>query len=264
MSGPALGAIGSVAGGGISALGGIMGSSAQSKAMESGIKTQIAEQENLAGLLTPYFGVGATGANLLQQNIGTLTKPFNPTMADLAATPGYQFTLQQGEQATANAYSGQGLGAGVTTGGTAMTPSGPGAKGAINYAEGLASTTYQQQFQNYLGQNAQLFNMMNSMAGMGAQAAAAWGGTASQFGSSIAGLQSGQGAAQAAGITGAANALGGGISSAGNSLANFSLMNALGGGGGGLFSGNVGSTFNDTPNLTDSDFSGLTDQMITG
>lgn len=251
MSAGAIGGIGSAIGGGISGIGALFGSSQQTKAQESAIKTQIAEQENLAGLLTPYFGLGAQGANMLGGALPLLTKPFNPTMADLAATPGYQFTLQQGQQATANAYSGQGLGAGVTTGGTAATPSGPGAKGAINYAENLASTTYQQQFQNYLAQNSQMFNMMMGTSQIGEQAAAAWGGVAQNAANTISGLQSAQGAAQAAGTQSAANALGQGISGGANAFSNYSLLNSLGGGS--LFSGGSGDIGNllSTPGLTD-------------
>lgn len=254
MSGAAIGGLGSLLGGGVSAIGAMGASSAQQKGIQSGIQTQIAEQENLATMLTPYLGLGASGVNQLNQNIGNLTKPFNPTMADLAATPGYQFTLNQGQQATANAYSGQGLGAGVQGGSTAMTPSGPGAKGAINYAENLASTTYQQQFQNYLSQNSQIYNMMSGQAQMGEQAAAAWGGVAQNAANSISGLQSAGGAAAGAGIQSGANALGQGISSAGSGLSNFALLNSLGGGslfgGGGGGTSNLNATFSNLSNDT--------------
>lgn len=227
----------SVLGGGISALGALGASRTQAGATQQGIFTQIAEQENLAGLLGPYWGTGVSGVNQLGANIGALTTPFQPTMDQLSKTPGYQFTLNQGLQATANAYSGQGLGAGVSGG--AMTPSGPGAKGAINYAENLASTTYQQQFQNYLAQNAQNFNMMMGQAQLGEQATAAWGGVAQNASNSISGLLSAGGAAQAAGTQSAANAVGQGISGAGGAVGNFALLNALGGGS--LFGGGGGS-----------------------
>ena len=38
-----------------------------------------------------------------------MSAPFAPTMAQLASTPGYQFTLDQGLKATQNAYAAQGL-----------------------------------------------------------------------------------------------------------------------------------------------------------
>jgi len=244
----AVGAGGSLLGGALSGGGALLAAGQQQKGIQSGIQTQITEQEILAGLMQPYFGLGQQGVNSLNQNIGALTKPFNPTMADLAATPGYQFTLGQGEQATANAYSGQGQGAGVTKGATAMTPSGPGAKGAINYAENLASTTYQQQFQNYLGQNSQIYSMLSGEAQMGEQATAAYGGVSQNMAGAISGLQSAGGAAAGAGLQSGANALGQGISGAGSGLSNFALLNSLGGGslfgGGGLSDSQLTSGIN--------------------
>lgn len=252
-----VGAVGSIAGGLISAGGATAAANEQLQATQLGIAYQQQQKAQELGILSPYLGVGQSGINQLNANIGNLTKPFNPTMADLAATPGYQFTLQQGQQATANAYSGQGWGAGVTTGGTAMTPSGPGAKGAINYAENLASTTYQQQFSNYLSQNAQLFNMMMGQTQLGEQAGAAYAGVSQNATNAISGLASAGGAAQASGTQSAANALGQSISGATSGLSNFALLNSLGGGS--LFGGGGGSA-----GITDATFNGLTDQMIMG
>jgi hypothetical protein len=240
----AIGGAGSIAGGLISAGGAKTAADEQLAATQLGIQYQQLNKGQLLGLLSPYLNTGQSGVNQLSANIGSLTKPFNPTMADLAATPGYQFTLQQGEQGVANAYSGQGLGAGVTGGATAMTPSGPGAKGAINYAENLASTTYQQQFQNYLGQNSQIFNMMMGQAGLGEQAAGTYGGVSQSATNAISGLTSAGGAAQAAGTQSAANALGQGITGATSGLSNFALLNSLGGGS--LFGGSGGGGFSNS------------------
>jgi hypothetical protein len=257
LGGAAIGGIGSIAGGLISAGGAQSAANAQLQATQEGIAFQQQQKAQTLGLLQPYLGVGQSGVNQLAANIGSLTKPFNPTMADLAATPGYQFTLNQGEQGVANMYSGQGLGAGVQGGATAMTPSGPGIKGATQYAENLASTTYQQQFQNYLGQNQQLFNMMFGQAGMGEQAAAAYGGIAQNATNAISGLTSAGGAAVASGIQSGANAIGQGITGATSGISNFALANALGGGN--LFGGGGGGG-----GISDSTFNGLTDSMIMG
>jgi hypothetical protein len=62
---------------------------------------------------------------------------WDPTMAGLAQTPGYQFTLHQGLQATQNAAAARGLGV-----------SGAALKGADTFATGLASQTYNQQLNN--------------------------------------------------------------------------------------------------------------------
>jgi hypothetical protein len=65
------------------------------------------------------------------------TFSWDPTMAGLAQTPGYQFTLQQGLLGTQNAAAARGLGV-----------SGAALKGADTFATGLASQTYNQQLNN--------------------------------------------------------------------------------------------------------------------
>jgi hypothetical protein len=225
-------ALGAVAGGGISALGAQSAAKTQAAASEAGITAQINELQNISGLMGPYINAGSGAAQQLSSlgssaTLGSLTAPFNPTMAQLEATPGYQFTLNQGLQGVANAYSGQGLGNGVVQGATATTPSGPGIKGALNYAEGLASTTYQQQFSNYLAQNSQIYNMMAGQEQLGEAGTSALAGVSQAGISNITGLNSAAGAATAAGIQSGANALGQGIS---GGASNFALLNALGGG----------------------------------
>jgi hypothetical protein len=71
--------------------------------------------------------------------VPTAPGPFvwNPTMEGLAATPGYQFTLQQAQQAQQSSAAARGLGM-----------SGAAMRGAADYAGGLASKTYDQQLQN--------------------------------------------------------------------------------------------------------------------
>ena len=88
---------------------------------------------------------------------------FAPTMENLEKTPGYKFILDQGLKAVQNSYAAQGLG----TSGAAM-------KGAADYAEGLASTTYQNQFKNwYDEQNLALDNYNKQTVNLLQQAGAA-------------------------------------------------------------------------------------------
>lgn len=188
--------------------------------------------------LGPGWQPGSPGVSVLQSGLpqgGTpagnpltapLTAPFQPTMAQLAQTPGYQFTLKQGQQAVQNSYASQGL-----------ASSGPALKGAANYAEGLASTTYQQQFQNYLQQNAQISNILMGQAGLGESAAANVGYQGTAAGQGIAQSQMAAGNALAAGTVGQANALSGGIQGLGTAALLYGITgggqyggNALGGG----------------------------------
>lgn len=65
--------------------------------------------------------------------------PFNMTESELQKTPGYQFNLTQGLKAVQNSAAARGLGV-----------SGAAQKGAANFATGLADSTYQNQFANYV------------------------------------------------------------------------------------------------------------------
>lgn len=146
---------------------GIMGSqaagaagAAQTKAAQEGIQTI---QQTASGY-QPYAQIGTQGLSALSQAMGTpgqgLLTPWTqsfqaPTAQQAAATPGYQFTLQQGLNAIQSSAAASG---GLLTGGTM--------KALNNYAQGVASTNYQQTynnaFSNYL-QNYQQFqqNQLN-------------------------------------------------------------------------------------------------------
>lgn len=157
-------------------------------------------QGALAQLLK-LTGAGPNGNPLT----APLTAPFKPTMAQLSKTPGYQFALQQGELATNSQFGASGL-----------HESGAEAKGVTSFAQGLASGTYQQQFQNYLTQNEQIYNMLSGESSQGENAAAMTGTAAQQFGLNAGNFITQGGNAQAAGAIGEANALSGGLSGLGN------------------------------------------------
>lgn len=112
------------------------------------------------GQLSPYTAMGSNAANMLTSQLPALTQGFKPTMAQLEQTPGYQFALQQGQEATQNGYAARGLGV-----------SGAALKGAANYASGLADQTYMNQA-NLYNQNRQITgNLLTGVSGMGQQAA---------------------------------------------------------------------------------------------
>jgi len=159
------------------------------------------------GRMQPWVDNGQQNMGMLASQMPNLTAKFNPTQAQLEQTPGYQFALSQGMQATQNGQAAQGLG----NSGAAM-------KGAEQYAQGLASTTYQQQFQNYLGQNQQIYNMLNGQSALGENAAAQVGTNAAQMAGGMATTQVGAGNAAAAGIMGQNNAMNGMLGGAGSNL----------------------------------------------
>jgi len=222
----ALGVAGSVASGVIGANAADKAASTQAAASDTASANTLAMFNKTQANLAPFVGAGTNALTAMQGLTGTnlggnpltapLTAPFNPTMASLAATPGYQFTLDQGLKSTQNGFAAQGLGT-----------SGAAAKGAANYAEGLAGTTYQQQFQNYLTQNQQIYNLLGGQTSLGENAAATTGnqglsatGQAGNF------LTSGA-AASAAGTIGAANSAINGLSGISSAGSNTAMMLAL-------------------------------------
>jgi hypothetical protein len=197
---------------------------------------------------SPYTTLGSTTANELTNALapgGSLTQGWNqtfsaPTAAQAAATPGYQFQLQQGENALQNSAAARG---GLLSTGTA--------KNLNNYAQGVASTNYQNTYNNALqtyNTNLGTFetnqnNLYNRLAGttqLGANTVANLNNVQQQgtnaLQSSILGTAQTQGqdimggtAALAAGQVGSANALAQGISgAAGAAGQGISLQGILG------------------------------------
>ncbi|QKM52155.1 hypothetical protein [Burkholderia glumae] len=161
---------------GVGAATGLAGAALSSSAASSAADTQADAANRAADLqnqqwqqtqanLKPYLQLGtsaispllaAMGYNVTQNGDGTYsfngTNPNNPlqqtfsygaftapTAAQAQATPGYQFTLDQGLKSVQNSAAARGLG----TSGAAL-------KGASNYATGLADSTYNDVFNRAL------------------------------------------------------------------------------------------------------------------
>jgi hypothetical protein len=182
-------------------------------AAQSAAKTQAAAETSAANTMSqqyqqtradllPYNTAGQTAVSNIQ---GTPAFDFQPTQAQLEATPGYQFSLGQGLNATQNSFAAQGLG----SSGNALT-------GAANYAEGLAGTTYQNQFQNALSTYQTNLAKQQQLATLGEGAAAQTGAFGTQTAANIGQTAVGAANASAAGTVGTAQALTGGIQGASN------------------------------------------------
>lgn len=240
-----VGLIGGLVSGGASLLSGILGSSAASKAAQqqaaagkAAASQQTTAGTNAQGALTsqlqsenananPYLQVGEQGASALSSFLQQPTaQPFAaPTAAQAEATPGYQFSLQQGLQSLQNSAAARG---GLLSTGTA--------KNLTGYAEGLASTNYQntynnalQAYQTNLSANNQRFNQLYSTTGLGANTAASLNSTSAATSNALANNFTGNaqvvgndimgvGNAQAAGTIGSTNALTSGITGAANTI----------------------------------------------
>jgi hypothetical protein len=121
----------------------------------------------------------------------------------LEATPGYQFTRQQGLQATQSAAAARGLGV-----------SGAALKGAAKFATGLADQTYQSRFSNLLNLNTgqqgnvqNQFNRLYQVSALGENAAAGTGTQATTAAGNAGNYLNQAGVAQAAGGAGVGSAL---------------------------------------------------------
>jgi len=168
----------------------------QSNAAKSIQGQQLAAGQTASGKLQPFVDVGQSGADAMQQNMNYLTTPYAPTQAQLEATPGYQFTLNQGLLSTQNAAASKGLGI-----------SGAALKSASRYATGLANSTYATNAGIYQKNQAQIGNYLTGLTGIGANAAA--GQANAITGQSNAAAQTGMSGAQAraSGIMGFSNGL---------------------------------------------------------
>ena len=246
--------VGSIAAGTIGAVGAGVAGGEQASASKQAAQIQqtdqqasLAEQQREFNInqqnQAPWLQAGTQGIGALSNLLSTpgqglltpWTQQFQAPTADQAAqTPGYQFQLQQGNQAIQNSAAASG---GLLSGNTLTAMD--------QYSQGLASTNYQQVYNNALQQYQQSynifqgnqtneFNRLASLSGVGQQAATTLGSQGQAAASNIAninatsGQQIGQslqnaGAATASGYAGIANSLSGGISG----LGQYALLNQL-------------------------------------
>lgn len=240
-----------VAGGAL--VGGVASSAIGASASKSAASTQADAATQAAQLqkeqydqtredLQPYRDLGTQYIPQLQSALSNplLTSTFSygdftaPTAAEAQATPGYQFTLDNGLKAAQNSASARGLGS-----------SGAALKGASSYAKGLADSTYNDVFNRDLstystnrnnaassfatnyGVASDNVNRLLGIVGNGQNASAQLGSLGAQTTNSIANTLTSGAAASAAGTVGSANAISNGISTAVNGGTNALLLNSL-------------------------------------
>jgi hypothetical protein len=228
---------GIAAAGALSAGASVIGGSQAAAGSKQAAQLQQQTQTINALRAQPYVALGDTAAsqldfyntngftagqpNYLQMSQDAL--PGQMTQAQLEQTPGYQWQLNQGLQATQNAVAAKGLGV-----------SGAALKGAATYATGLADANYQTQFNNAqtrsqdflnlnTGQQGNAMNLFNRLADttkIGANSAAGVGTNATAGAATQGGFIQGAGNASAAGSVGVGTAATG-------SAQNFLLNNLL-------------------------------------
>ena len=176
----------------------------------------------------PYREVGQGALyNLrdLTQPGGQLARNFS--MGDFSADPGYQFRLQQGEQA---------LNRGAAAAG--RFDSGRALKDLISFNSGNASQEYGNAYNRFNNDNTTRYNRLASLAGVGQQATNQTGAFGQSYANSVAGNNInaagvvgsntiGAGNARASGYIGSANAVNNGISNAFNQYQSGQYLNSL-------------------------------------
>ena len=257
--GAAIGGLGSL-------FGGLFGGSASEQAAQE-YEQALQQGENfLEGQETqglqnyqPYLNAGSQATGTLASLLGTpgqgllqnWTQQFTPlTGAQVAQTPGYQFQLQQGENALQNSAAGTGS---LLSGRTLAVLN--------NYAQGTANTAYQQygvedpllQYQSayntFLNNQNNQYSRLMGLSNEGLSATQGAGQFMTGMGGDIASLMGQKGAAAAAGTIGQANAYGSILPGIGNAISGYSMLSALNGGGfGGGGYGGGGGQFDELAN----------------
>jgi hypothetical protein len=143
---------------------------------------------------------GATGTGT-----GFLTQQYTPADFAQGIDPGYQFRLQQGQEATNRMAN---MGGGLISGNAL--------KGQEDYTQGLASGEFTNAFNRFQTQRTNIYNTLAGIAGLGQNAYNTSANASTQGANTIGNTIQGVGAAQAGGTVGAANAITGGIQNAGN------------------------------------------------
>ena len=203
----------------------IYGANKQAGAAQSAESLQAQEAQNALNFqeqqwnteqteTAPYRSAG-TGA--LNQLNGLISGGFQaPTAQQAENTPGYQFQLQQGEQAIQRSAAAQG---GLLSGGTG--------KALNNYAQGVASTNYQNVYQNALNQYQANYNSELGVAGLGAGVTTQGLQLGEQGAQNAGNIELTTGAQQGQDIQNAAYQTASGYGAAGNALSNLSQLGLL-------------------------------------
>lgn len=182
--------------------------------------------------------LGLSGSSDTTAGYGTLGKV--PTAADVMATPGYQFGLDQGQQSLDRRITASG-----------MNGSGAALKAAARYGTDYATTKYDDAFNNNLQAQNATYNQLIGASQLGQASANNTASAGSQYatnaGNNLMGAANASGAATLAGVNAAQGALNQGVSSYNNSNGNVGSYNQY----------NSLTGYSTNPNPGSSDFEGI-------
>lgn len=184
-----------------SALIGYMGSQSAAGKQSDAAGQSLAMQKQMfdyqKNIQAPYQQAGTQA--LTQMQDPRFQKNFS--MSDFNTSPGYQFSLQQGNNALKAAQAASG-----------NSVSGAGMAALGQYNQGMANNEYQQAFNNYQSQLNNQYGRLSTLASGGAGANSAMAGAANNFANQSSSVMSSNAKAQAGASMAGANAIGQGIS----------------------------------------------------
>lgn len=182
----------------------ILGANKQKKAVERAAREQAAAARAAQATIAPFAEAGTQATQQIQEGLSTGTLGGSFTPPDLTSDPGYQFRLQQGEEALdrlqssrGNLYSGQAL------------------KESQRFAQGLADQTFQDAFERYMREQQERRALLEGQRSAGLSAATGISGIQSDLGQQQAAATL---ARQQAGAQGFGSALGYGLQGMGNNF----------------------------------------------
>lgn len=218
MSGIATAIVGSAVVGGLAASNASKAAaSSQQDAAKLASQTELEQFYQNRKDLQPWRDAGVGALGLLTTGTtpgGDFNRDF--TLADFTRDPGYDFRLQQGQQALDRSAAARG---GVL--------SGAAIKGQTRYGQDYASGEYQNAYNRFNNDRTQRFNRLASLAGVGQTAARDVAQQGAQVASSVGNNIIGSGNAQASSYVGQANAIGGMANTLGNFAMNKYFMNQM-------------------------------------
>lgn len=186
----------------------------QADAANNATNTQLSMFNTQQANAQPWMTSGSSALSTLNADMPDLTRKM--TMADFQQDPGYQFDLQQGQNAMQRSAAAKGM---LNSMGTQQNLN--------NYSMGMASNEYGNAYNRFVGSQTQRYNMLSGLSQQGLQATGLTNAAAANAGNNISNNQIAAGNASAAGQIGTANAITGTIGNATNGLMNYNMMNTL-------------------------------------
>lgn len=218
VGGPTGAAIGATIGGGLdSSNASKSAADAQAAAANQANQTQLQMYNQTRADNMPWHDAGVTALNQLSAGTapgGEFMHTF--TANDFKQDPGYQFRLQQGQEALDNSAAARG-----------SLLSGAQLRATTDYNQNFASNEYSNAYNRFNNDESLKFNRLSGIAGTGQAANALTSQSGTNTANQISSNQIGAGNAQASGYMGSANALTSAIGQGWNVYNQNNMINAL-------------------------------------